>query len=75
MKKKTFEQSLERLNEIVSLLEKGEAPLEQSLKLFEEGAGLIQSCTTMLDAAEQKVVQLKKGGDGQPAELPFAGQE
>jgi exodeoxyribonuclease VII small subunit len=75
MEQLTFEKSLERLAEIVKLLEKGEAPLDQSMALFEEGTGLIRSCTAMLDAAEQKVVQLKKGEDGQPVELPFDTQE
>jgi exodeoxyribonuclease VII small subunit len=71
MAEKTFEQSLARLEEIVRLLEKGDAPLAESLGLFEEGAGLIRSCGTMLDQAEQKVVQLRKGPDGAPEELPF----
>ena len=67
----TFEQSLERLDEIVRLLEKGDAPLAESLGLFEEGAGLLRSCGKLLDEAEQKVVQLRKGPDGAPEELPF----
>ncbi len=68
---KSFEQSLARLEEIVKLLEKGDAPLAESLGLFEEGAGLIRSCGELLEKAEQKVVQLKKGEDGAPQELPF----
>lgn len=68
---KTFEASLTRLEEIVRLLEKGDAPLHESMTLFEEGAGLIAACTKQLDEAEQKVVQLKKGADGAPEELPF----
>jgi exodeoxyribonuclease VII small subunit len=71
MAEKTFEQSLARLEEIVRLLEKGDAPLAESLGLFEEGAGLIRTCGTMLDQAEQKVVQLRKGPEGAPEELPF----
>jgi exodeoxyribonuclease VII small subunit len=71
MAEKTFEQSLARLEEIVRLLEKGDAPLAESLGLFEEGTGLIRTCGTMLDQAEQKVVQLRKGPDGAPEELPF----
>ena len=70
-KKMTFEQGLTRLEEIVKLLEKGDAPLAESLGLFEEGAGLIRSCGKLLDEAEQKVVQLRKGPDGAPEELPF----
>ena len=67
----TFEQSLQRLEEIVKLLEKGDAPLAESLGLFEEGAGLIRSCGKLLDEAEQKVVRLRKGPEGEPEELPF----
>lgn len=70
-KKMTYEQSVQRLDEIVRSMEKGDAPLEESLKLFEEGATLITACTKMLDEAEQKVVKLKKGADGEPIELPF----
>lgn len=70
-KKKTFEDSLSRLGEIVRSLERGDAPLADSLKLFEEGAGLIAACTKELDEAEQKVVKLRKGPDGEPEELPF----
>ena len=71
MAEKTFEQSLQRLEEIVRLLEKGDAPLAESLGLFEEGAALIRACGVQLDEAEQKVVKLKKGADGSPLELPF----
>lgn len=67
----SFEQSMARLDEIVRHLEKGDLPLEDSLRLFEEGTGLIRRCGTMLDEAEQKVVKLKKGPDRQPQELPF----
>ncbi len=71
MTDKTFEQSLSRLEEIVRLLERGDAPLSESLTLFEEGAGLVKNCSRLLEEAEQKVVQLRKGPDGAPEELPF----
>ena len=71
----SFEQSMERLDAIVKQLEKGEAPLDESLALFEEGTALIASCGKMLDIAEQKVVMLKKGENGQPTEEPFEGGE
>lgn len=74
-KKLTFEESLGRLEEIVRHLEKGDMPLNDSLALFEEGTGLINSCSIMLDEAEQKVVQLKKGADRRPVELPFGESE
>ena len=70
-KKMTFEESLARLDEIVKLLEKGDRPLDEALTLFEEGTALVKSCGKLLDSAEQKVVKLQKGPDGEPVELPF----
>lgn len=70
-KKLSFEESISRLDQIVRQLEKGDAPLSQSLKLFEEGTALISGCESMLQEAEQTVVKLKKGTDGEPIELPF----
>ena len=67
----TFEQSLARLEQIVSTLEKGGAGLDESMALCEEGAGLVRRCGAMLDQAEQQVVRLQKGPDGAPVELPF----
>ena len=52
-------------------MEKGDAELAESLALFDEGTGLIASCSKLLDEAEQKVVRLMKGADGAPVELPF----
>ena len=69
--KMSFEQSLQRLDEIVRHLEKGDLPLSDSLALFEEGTGLLASCSKMLESAAQKVVKLRKGADRQPEELPF----
>ena len=68
---KSFEESINRLDEIVRSLEKGDAPLSESLKLFEEGTSLITNCDKLLSEAEQTVVKLKKGADGEPQELPF----
>lgn len=73
--KLTYEQSIARLDDIVRNMERGDVPLEQALKLFEEGANLIAACNKMLDEAEQMVVKLKKGPDGYPIELPFEGVE
>ena len=70
-KKVDFETSMLRLEEIVNLLERGEAPLEQAMKLFEEGAKLLRECTAQLDAAEQKVTVLTAGSDGTPEERHF----
>ena len=70
-KKKTFEEAMSRLDEIVTRLVKGDTPLEESLKLFEEGTKLMKQCSGLLDKAEQKVQQLTAGADGTPVEMPF----
>ena len=67
----TFEKAAARIEDIVKVLERGDAPLEESLALFEEGARLIKNCGKMLDEAEQTVVRLQKGSDGAPEELSF----
>lgn len=69
--KKTFEQDMSRLEEIVKRLEQGDAPLEEALTLFEEGTGLLGRCSAQLDSAEQKVRKLLAGPDGQPVEEQF----
>lgn len=74
VKKPSFEEQLARLEEIVSQLERGDAPLSDSLALFEEGTKLITACSKELDTAEQKVVKLMKGPDGAPVEQPFDGE-
>ncbi len=73
--KKTFEENMTRLEEIVALLEKGDATLGDSLALFEEGAKLVNVCRKELDTAEQKVVKLSKGPDGMPVESDFLAEE
>lgn len=57
-KKKTYEDAIARLEEITSQLEKGGIPLEQSLKLFEEGTKLSAYCYKILNEAQQKVTEL-----------------
>lgn len=54
----SFEESITRLEEIVSALEEGNLPLEDSLKLFEEGTKLAKLCNTTLEKAEQKIITL-----------------
>ncbi len=55
----TFEEKLSKLSQIVEQLEEGnDLPLENSLKLFEEGIGLVASCRQMLENAEQRVVNV-----------------
>ena len=65
-----FESAMKRIEEIVRLLEQGDAPLDQSLALFEEGTGLIKKCSVALDQAEQKVDMLVKAPEG-PETEPF----
>ncbi len=73
-KKLTFEQAMARLDEIVTTLERGDAPLEDAMKLFEEGSKLMRECTTLLDAAEQKVTLLTANEEGEPQEQLFQGE-
>lgn len=62
-----FEECLQRLEKIVQELEKGDAPLEQSLTLFEEGMRLSLICRKELEQAEGKVeILLKQNGKFQP---------
>ncbi len=63
-KEMTFEVAIARLEEIVRMLEGGNAPLDQSLSLFEEGVALVKLCNARLDTAEQKVKILTSAGDG-----------
>ncbi|MCL1807043.1 MAG: exodeoxyribonuclease VII small subunit [Oscillospiraceae bacterium] len=69
-KKLDFEQSVNRLNEIIRDLERGDTPLEDSIKLFEEGAKLAGHCQTLLQKAEQRVTKLVKTAD-QVEEVTF----
>ena len=59
----TFEQALARLEQIVKSLEGGNVPLEDLIKLFDEGTSLVKLCTERLDKAEEKVklLQIKDG--------------
>jgi exodeoxyribonuclease VII small subunit len=60
----SFEQDIARLDEIVAALERGDAPLEESMKLYEEGARLAIRCETSLKQAEQRVLKLTKTPEG-----------
>ena len=68
----SFEDSLKKLETIVERLEKGDLPLEESLKLFEQGVGLSEACKKELDAAEGKVQTLIKQRDGSLKAEPFS---
>jgi exodeoxyribonuclease VII small subunit len=75
MAEKKFETAMARLEEIVQKLEQGDLPLEQSLKLFEEGIRLSRICNTRLEEAERKVEILLKDKDGNMIAKPFEEQE
>ena len=60
----SFEEMIRRLEEIVRSLDSVETPLDASLALFEEGAGLVRLCTKKLDEAQQKVTVLTSGEGG-----------
>lgn len=71
----SFEQKMARLEQIVRTLERGDAPLEESLKLFEEGTCLVRACGKLLDEAELKVKKVMVGPDGTPEEGEFNDEE
>lgn len=73
--KVTFEAQMQRLEQIVAKLERGDVALADSLALFEEGTKLVAACSGELEQAEQQVVRLMKGADGNPVELAFGDEE
>lgn len=70
----SFEERIARLEEIVEQLERGQAPLEDSLALFEEGVGLANACQQQLEQARQRVEVLLKETEGtDPETAPYTG--
>lgn len=70
-KNQSFEQNMERLEQIVRAMERGDVPLDESLKLFQEGTALVQSCGKILEDAELKINKIVIGDDGAPVEVPL----
>ena len=68
----SFEDALQRLEAIVSKLESGQAPLEESIALYEEGARLKAHCENRLKAAQLRVEKIVVGPDGQAKGVPVA---
>jgi exodeoxyribonuclease VII small subunit len=62
----SFEAALKRLEEIVRRLESGDAPLDESIRLYEEGDRLRQQCEARLRAAQAQIEKIQLGRDGQP---------
>lgn len=71
-RKKTFEENMSRLEQIVRTMERGDVPLEESLKLFQEGTALVQTCGKLLDDAELQIKKIAVAADGSPEEEAFA---
>ena len=68
---KTFEGNMQRLEQIVRDMERGDVPLEESLKLFQEGTDLVRACGKLLDEAELQVKKIMTAPDGSPVEEVF----
>ncbi len=59
-KEQSFEASMDRLQEIVSLLEENDIPLDEAINLFEEGLKLVKECDTKLKGFESKIEEIKQ---------------
>jgi exodeoxyribonuclease VII small subunit len=70
-KPKTFEASLEELEQIVRELEQGDLALERSLELFEQGVKLSRECQDRLNQAERRIEILMRDNQGRPVSRPF----
>jgi len=70
-KPKSFEASLEALEQIVHQLENGDLPLEKSLELFEDGIRLSRQCQERLNQAERRIEILLRDNQGRPAVSAF----
>lgn len=68
---KSFEDALTELEEIVSKLENGDATLDESIKLFENGMKLTKTCRKQLENAQKKVTMLMADENGEINEVPF----
>lgn len=71
LENKTFEENMLRLEQIVRAMERGDVPLEESLKLFQEGTALVKNCGKLLDEAELQVKKIVTAADGSPIEENF----
>ena len=70
-KNHSFEENMQRLEQIVRAMERGDVPLEESLKLFREGTALVETCGKLLDEAELQVSKISTAVDGNPIEEDF----
>lgn len=65
----SFEEAMAELEQVVGQLERGDVPLDQSIKLYERGAALKERCDAKLKEAEEKVAQITLNAEGQPSGL------
>lgn len=65
-KNATFESNMQRLEQIVRAMERGDVPLDESLKLFQEGTELVRACDKLLEDAQLQIEKVVKGPDGNP---------
>ena len=70
----TFEENMQRLEQIVRAMERGDVPLEESLKLFQEGTELVRKCGKILDEAQLQVKKIASAADGTPVEEDFSAE-
>ncbi len=70
----TFEEGMQRLEQIVRTMERGDLPLEESLKLFREGTDLVASCGKLLDDAELQIKKIMTDEQGNPVEVSFGNE-
>lgn len=71
----TFEESMQRLEQIVRAMERGDVSLDESLKLFQEGTELVRSCNQLLDDAQLQVKKIMTAADGSPVEEAFTDEQ
>ncbi|MBP3479113.1 MAG: exodeoxyribonuclease VII small subunit [Oscillospiraceae bacterium] len=70
--KQSFEENMRQLEQIVRAMERGDAKLDESLKLFQEGTQLVRECAKLLDAAELQIKKVMTAADGSPVLEDFA---
>ena len=68
---KSFENNMQRLEQIVRAMERGDVALEESLKLFQEGTELVRTCNQLLENAQLQVKKILTAPDGSPVEEDF----
>ena len=69
---KSFENNMQRLEQIVRAMERGDVALEESLKLFQEGTELVRNCEKLLDDAQLQVKKVMTAADGSPVLEDFS---